>query len=380
MNTPVRAQKWMPLLVVEMLLVIVTFSGCGAGNSSPTYSILPASNSFQQSSSSVTNKLDILWVVDNSSSMSPLQTNLTTNFNSFISNFASKGYDFKMAVTTTDAYLADPNLYNYSPSDSSLAQFKDGTDATSHDGIFVITPITPNLNNVFVNNATQGQNGSGDERAFASLKTAMGSSLNSGFLRSNSFFAVIIISDEDDFSSEQRLQGSWQYPTNSSNYVADHSYSYSGLDTVGSYESYLDSLTATTGALRRYNVSAITVLDNTCLSSHVSSSPSSIIGQRYIQIANDTNGVLGSVCDTSFSTSLNAIQSKIAELSTAFHLTRAPNVSSIVVEVNGAVVSQGATNGWTYDTPSNSIIFHGTAIPQQNATINVNFDPLTAAT
>ena len=49
---------------------------CDKGGGS--FSLIPDGDSFQQnSSSSVNNKIDILFVVDNSGSMSPAQTNLT---------------------------------------------------------------------------------------------------------------------------------------------------------------------------------------------------------------------------------------------------------------------------------------------------------------
>ena len=355
------------------LLVGLTFlEGCGAGGTS--YSLMSTGQTFTQSNGSFNNELDILWVVDNSSSMSPLQTNLTNNFNSFIQNFQTKGYDFKMAVTTTDAYKADPNLNGYNQNNAPLAQFRDGL-YPNFTGVYVIVPSTPNLDSVFVTNATQGVNGSGDERAFSSFKTALNSNYNTGFVRSNSFFAVIILSDEDDFSSESRVEDSFTLPQNNPNYVPDHDYNYVHLDTVPSYESYLDTLTQSTSPTRRWNLNAIAVLDQTCLTQHQQQSPSSIIGQRYIQMANDTSGILGSVCDTSYATTLENIEEHIAELSTQFFLNQIPQVNTIVVTVNGSVVPQDPNNGWTYISSSNSIMFHGTAIPPQGATINVQFIP-----
>src|SRR5882724_6287677 len=92
--------------------------GCG---SHPSYSILPSGQAFKQSASSFNNQLDILWVVDNSGSMAPLQTNMTTNFSSFISNFQTLGYDFRMAVTGTDAYKANKGLAGYRSGDAGLS-------------------------------------------------------------------------------------------------------------------------------------------------------------------------------------------------------------------------------------------------------------------
>ena len=46
--------------------------------------------------------LDVLWVIDNSGSMYPFQTNLSTNIGSFMPAFVSSGADYRMAVITTD--------------------------------------------------------------------------------------------------------------------------------------------------------------------------------------------------------------------------------------------------------------------------------------
>jgi hypothetical protein len=341
-----------------LILVIVLTIGCGRANNS--VSVLPTGQSFRQALT-FNNQLDILWVIDNSGSMDPYQQNLTSNFSAFISNFVTKGYDFKIAVTGTDAYLGDPTLSGYTNSNASLAKFRDGS--SSHSGTFVILPTTPNINNVFVTNATLGSSSSGDERAFSSFRTSLNSSLNAGFVRQNSFLAVIILSDEDDFSGNGRAQFGGN----------DHNYSASNLDPVSTYVTYLDQLTATTGATRRYNVSNISVIDQNCLNQHQSTG--SIMGTRYMQLTQSTGGVSGSICDNSYAGTLNAIQNQIAELSTQFFLTQTPNVSSIVVHVNSILISQDATNGWTYNSTANSIVFHGTAIPPQGAVINIDFIP-----
>lgn len=346
--------------LLRFILVCPLIAGCG---NTVQFSIADQALVFHQNSSTFKNQLDILWVIDNSPSMDPLQANLTANFSSFISQFQAKGYDFHISVTTSDAYRAEAAFQN----NPSLAAFKDGTDATSHTGVFVITPGTPNLNNVFVVNATQGSGGSGDERPFSSFKDSLSSPLNTGFLRQQSFLAVIILSDEDDFSGSGRCE--WC--------GTDHDYTASTLDTVDTYVTYLDQLTKTTGASRRYNVSAITVLDDNCRQTHAVDAPSTIIGQRYIQMANKTNGILGSICDPTYAASLNAIQSQIVSLSTQFFLNRDAIPSTIVVTVNGVVIPNDATNGWTYNEANQSIMFHGSAVPSQDANIQVRFTPST---
>jgi hypothetical protein len=94
-----------------------------------------------------------------------------------------------------------------------------------------------------------------------------------------------------------------------------------------------------------------------------------------MEIAADTNGVTGSICDSSYASTLDAIQQQIIELGTQFYLSRTPIVSTITVDVNSVSVPEDATNGWTYSSTANSIIFHGAAIPSAGATIAVNFQP-----
>lgn len=338
--------------IVTLGLIAHTLFTIGCGSNGSSFSILPDSDTFQQAEGSVNNKIDLLWVIDNSGSMQPFQNSMISNYNSFMNQFVAKNFDFHLSVTTTDAYLAGSRWRN----DPNRAKFKDGR-GTNHTGVFTILPTTPNLINVFATNANQGVNGSGDERAFSSFKAALDSPLNAGFLRSDSFLGIIILSDEDDFSGPNRNE-----------YDTDHSYSHPGLETVASYVTYLDDLTNTTGANRRYSVSAIAALAAPCTDTHWK-------GQRYIQLANATNGELGDICSGNYAAVLDAIQNRILELGTAFRLSRKPIVSTIVVRINGAGVPQDAANGWTYDEPTNSIVFHGTAIPASGSTIVVAFDP-----
>lgn len=381
--------KWTLLTIRMMFLVyaFVLFAACA--NNQSSFSLLPTGQTFKQAANTVNSKIDILWVMDNSGSMSPSQTNILSNFSSFMKNFNSKNLDYQMAVTTTEAYRAGANFAN----DSTISKYRDGATFSSagnnynkHTGINLIYPgVSPDVTATFMINGYQGDQGSGDERAFSSFMAALGNKSNPLLLRPNSYLAVIILSDEDDFSSASRMEYSWiarqQNETTAqynARFVADHNYSYSGLDTIASYLSALDSLTGSTPSLRHYNVSAITAKDNTCVQSLLKAGASStIIGQRYIDLATQTNGVIGSICDPNFAGTLDAIQEKILELSTEFYLQRAPIASSIVVSVNSVAIPQDPVNGWTFDSANNGIIFHGSAIPASGADISVNFDPTT---
>ncbi len=382
------------LLKMVVSVSALALTACTSNQSS--FSLLPASQNFQQSNSSTSNKVDLLWVVDNSPSMIPAQDNILSNIAAFMTNFQSKNLDFKLAVTTTEAYLAGSNYTN----NVAYSKFRNGAtlyqlDAygrptstvsySKYSGIFTIIPGVPDLINTFITNAYQGDQGSGDERAFRSLQITLNNSQNAGFHRPDAYLAVIILSDEDDFSGDSRIEGSWigQLPgeTNAqfaARYVPDHSYMAPTLDSVATYISYLDTFTSSTPSNRHYNVSAISVLDSACQSAqNAAGSPNSIVGQRYMDIAAQTNGTVGSLCDTNFAATLTKIQENILELSSQFFLQRTPILASITVVVNGASISQDVVNGWTYNSTANSIVFHGSSIPPQGANIAINFDPTT---
>ncbi len=96
-----------------------------------------------------------------------------------------------------------------------------------------------------------------------------------------------------------------------------------------------------------------------------------------MDLATQTNGVLGDICQADFGPSMAAMADRITLLSTQYYLDRVPVLSSIRVIIDGVAVPESSTNGWTYDAAANSIQFYGSAIPQQGANIIVNYDPTT---
>lgn len=364
--------------VMSVLLASVLMQACGSDSSS--FSILPSGQNFQQNTDFISTKIDILWVIDNSGSMETSQQNLVSNFDAFIQNFVQKSYDFRMAVTTTDAILADPmwtNLYNdpwnnyyirnryyYGLAQELKADFRQGIPGVSSSGTRIITNSTPNIIQTFNINALQGVEGYGDERAFQSMRAALNSPLNSDFRRPDAFLAVIIVSDEDDFSHDG---------TN----AIDNPNSAS-LHSVQSYVDYLDQLTESSGATRRYSVSTISINDQQCLDSLTDGFTGRRIGVRMGELADLTGGTIGNLCGD-FGEELNLIQDKIINSLTQFYLDREPIPETIRVFVNGVQIPEAIKNGgegWTYDPSALSIKFSESYRPPQGASISVAFDPV----
>ncbi|MCB0421486.1 MAG: VWA domain-containing protein [Bdellovibrionales bacterium] len=345
-------------LSLFMALMIV-----GCGNEKPSFSLLPDQDVFYQDLNSKTtaSKIDILWVVDNSGSMETSQTNVANNFQSFIENFQTKDMDFQIAVTTTEAYKS---FYGHG---SSWSRFRDGTDSTSHTGEFVLTPLTSMLTDTFMINIQQGINGNGNERAFQSFREALNNPNNSGFVRSDGFLSIVIVSDEDDFSRDSQA---WS-----------ENYNVSDIHPVQDYVDYLDQLTNSTEDVKKYSVSAMAIFDEDCRDELNLEWTGRKIGIRYGELVDATGGVKGSLCGD-FASELDVVSENILSLATQFYLSRIPIVESIVVKLDGQIIPNTATNpgpltgGWEYVSETNSVVFKGDYIPQAGAQIQVDFDPV----
>jgi hypothetical protein len=92
-------------------LLAVSLAGCTAQ--------LPGSFRYQQkvqvfsSSKEVNTSIDLLWVVDNSASMDVNQKKLRDGFATFAREYLKPNWDIRLAVITTDTYLANPAFQNY---------------------------------------------------------------------------------------------------------------------------------------------------------------------------------------------------------------------------------------------------------------------------
>jgi hypothetical protein len=371
-------------------------SGCDKHTGS--YSMIGTSQSFSQSPAVYQqSKVDVLWVVDNSPSMQTSQANLAQNFKSFITQFEALGLDYHMAVTGTDAYLADPffnnSLSNYNANNAKFLDGSTGTYGQGHSGQFVMTPAntTPAI---FSQNVSIGTSGSGDERAFSSIISALNDSTNvaSGFRRSDAYLAIIIVSDEDDFSGQATFADHF-YQSLAQNWQGDHNYNAPApfLQPVSYYVSALDTYV---GSHNRYSVHSIFADSAACVATLNQSAPNTarIVAQRYPAISAATSGVTASLC-SDFSGVLSGMSQKVIELASVFTLARAANISTINVTVNGQVVPQDATNGWVYlvngqpatsnpvttpgQTYTYAVAFKGTAVPPAGASISINFTPAT---
>ncbi|MCS6838091.1 MAG: VWA domain-containing protein [Bdellovibrionaceae bacterium] len=301
----------------------------------------------------VPQKLDLLLVVDNSGSMATSQQHLAQNFPRFIRNFIQKKYDFRIAVITTDAYRA--RFYS-SAAEQARAHFR-----RPSTGELFLTRDTENLEQKFVQMVQVGTNGHGDERAFMSFETALTHPANQGFRRSDAFLAIIIISDEDDFSH--------------SGLHASESYSNPSLYPISYFVNFLDNF----AGVGKYSVYSVSILDEQCRKSLANQFTERKIGRRYHELVLATHGINTSLCSP-FGDAVSLISDTIVDRTpptSTFYLNYEPVVETIVVTINGQHIAEDAVNGWTFDPNQMTISIHGSAssLVQNGGVVKINFTP-----
>lgn len=335
---------------------IAMLAGCNKGADS--FSLLADAEDYKQQAVFIPKKIDILWVIDNSGSMETSQNALASNFQAFIERFNQSNYDFRMAVTTTEAWEKQFHT------NSTKALIKDGAvlqtnpKIETHSGVFVMDKNTANINSVFSTNIKQGTLGNGDERAFESFKQTLLETGNSAFRRDEAFLAVIIVSDEEDFSGSSEFD----FENASKNY------------SVQSYADFLSTFTKSSVYGKNFSVSTISVPDAACKTQLSTDGFLRKISSRLPELADLTGGVKGSLC-SNFGETLELISDSIIQLSAVFKLSREPQPDTIAISVDGVPVQQDATNGWTYNASDLTITFHGTSVPGANANIQIDFYP-----
>lgn len=376
-----------PVLQISILAALF-FGTVGCEKNDRSFSILPDDATYKQSGEFIPQKIDIVWVIDNSGSMESSQQNLVRNFNSFIKKFQDLKYDYRMVVTSTDAWkaasTADANQSGLLKSWRRGEIVKDSANNyyfSPDSGSSVLSRSTENIEQAFVTNALQGISGTGDERAFDSLMTALNYSENQGFRRSDAYLAVIIVSDEDDFSANTNTCVACEYDleTNSDPLVLTSSSGPTSLQNLYldsrliSVNSYFEQLKNYVGS-EKFSVNTIMVQDNDCKSQLNNTFTGRRLGRRYLELSKMTEGVQTSLC-SDFATNLKLISDSIVKVASQYKLDREPIVESLRVYVDNNLVPQGSENGWTYDPSSLLITFNGTAVPSLGSLVRITFDP-----
>ncbi len=294
-------------------------------------------------------QVDVLFVVDNSGSMMEEQTSLGQNFQAFMSAAAAASVDYHIGVTTT-GIEASPGGWSVC---SGGAEGGEAGRLFPPNGSSprIITPSTPNAAGVFANNTRVGVchwNEQGLEASYRALSdpllnnaddpsSALANDGNGGFLRPEAKLAIIYLTDEEDFSPR-------------------------GVDF---YKTHFLALKG--GDATKLSISAIVGPSN--LSSCPTASSS---GNRYIQLAKATGGVVESICTPNWADSLRNLSESTFGPNRTFKLSEKPEPadgSQLVVRVDGA----GVTAGWRYEAGTNAVVFDADKAPPAGSVVEVTY-------
>jgi hypothetical protein len=155
------------------------------------------------------NKMDIVFVVDDSGSMAEEQGNLATNFPMFASvlenyvNADGEHIDFRVAVTTTGKDIS----YTVQGSPFPFTERGDNGEFRNNCGVNKrwLDPSDGNLGQLLGCRASVGTSGPGIEMPLIVTKMALDDRMldgtNTGFLRPDALLGIVILTDEDDSSS-----------------------------------------------------------------------------------------------------------------------------------------------------------------------------------
>ena len=297
---------------------------------------IPASSDVYPSSVQYNNKVDMVFMVDDSLTMSYYHNRLAETIPALVQSLSALKMNFHIVVVST----------SMSPSKMRGGKFLGSPKVLTND--------TPNLVAVLAQRLQLGSTGSDRQTGIESVMTALSdnylsTSEGQGFFREDALLSVIALSKEDDHSN---------------------------LGTVLDYTRFFDQRKKPfDNGQKSWVFNFIGTLDN---SPRCPTNPDYNYTQRgdtFIGLVNASHGQAESICSSDLTPAIKNIKARIIQVLTDFKLSRKPDVNSIRVFANGVAVPKSNLNGWDYLPVENLIRFYGTWIPAADVAIKINFNP-----
>lgn len=298
------------------------------------------------------NKVDILFVIDNSGSMGNDQATLSTAFANFIANFSMRDLDFQIGVISTDTINGCPSGFSCAGPSSLI--YRPGQAA-------YLSNSTPNLLSVFADTVRLGTTGTGVERGLLALYRALGpmnmihAGSGAGFIRDDAFFHTVVLSDEDE-----SCLLNVDTPDASQCVLTFGSGSSASRRVAGALaQSRIQNAQDAILSLKRGQKSQVrmdAILSRTDGTDHSR-------GHAYEAVVRELGGTVGDIA-TNFSSYLNEVGASVSgTVAGQYRLSQIPlRIEEIRVEVGGTPMERDEVNGWTYSIDGNFVAFHGDAL------------------
>ncbi len=310
--------------------------------------------------------VDILFVDDNSGSMSTEQRYMAERFPTFISSLGN--LDYHIAITTTDV---SATANNGPKAANGFGALQDGKFIQFGNGSAVLTRDTPNKESLFTNTIKRPETvsceqndfqsaycPSPDERGIYAAHLAV-ERKDSSFFRPEAHFALVILADEDERSTRSNQAVVNQYPTEEKD-IPDN--------LVKAVKQHL-------GAQKSFSAHSVIVKpgDTACLNAQVNVFPSGrrvtgFEGIFYAHLSTLTGGHIGSICASDYGTELGKIGYNIKDHLNSVQLVCPPIDNKVDVELSPKPA--GVTS--SFDVTTNMVKFNQTIPPNTN--IHLTYD------
>lgn len=219
-------------------------------------------------------KVDVLFVDDNSESMASKQTKLGNALESFITGLGK--VDWQIGITTTDTSTGAYGIQG------SLIDFEGlGTP--------ILTKKYPNYAQAFLDTVQRRETGSGDERPMRAIMQAIEkrNTDNAGFFRRGADLAVVLLTDEDEASN--------------------------GNTTANKPDEVVDTFVKAFGGYNNLIVYGIMVSPNDKNCYEAEKNKGTKYANVLAELVDMTGGEIGSICDTDYGPTLDAIGQRVAQ-------------------------------------------------------------------
>jgi len=270
-------------------------------------------------------EVDVLFVIDNSGSMSDNQTKLGQNFPEFMKEFEGSGLDYHIGVITTDVYT-DGHNGKLRPTQGKL-----WIDDTFGDPVSAFSEL-----------AMVGDEGSGDERGREACYRALvdeAQAHNIGFIRDDAGLHITVVSDENDSSKAAPV-------------------------TKEEFSAFLNNL--------RDEPDLVSF--NSIVNLAGGGFPPAPPGTAYLEITDKVGGLKRDIAKDEWADMLGELGLQAIGLKAEYFLSQLPVVETIEVQVleNGVTRVYDRDTEWTYDESRNSITFID-YVPPELAQVVLNY-------
>ncbi|MEQ1508473.1 MAG: hypothetical protein ABMB14_39950 [Myxococcota bacterium] len=266
---------------------------------------------------------DLLFVVDDSCSMTDQQNDLIGSFPVFVDSLVGSGVDYHIGVVTTDLDR---------PGESGKLRAVGGQKW--------IDDATVDPTGVFDAMASVGTTGSGQEQGLGAVYTALElerDGYNAGFLRDASDVHVIVLSDEDDQTR-------------------------STLITEPEFEGWFDGLRGSAAERSFSSIVALTGPDR---------------GDRYLAVTEAIGGAAYDITAGDYAAALLELGLAAAGLHREFPLSAIPDPDTLDVTVvleEGTILEFDRDVDYVYDATRVSVVFQG-YVPESGAQVVIRYVP-----